>query len=64
MLIAVIKDIKKDSLDTSRHSPAINKLDLAKVKESKAFYQQLQEKVFFYFQYIISVGKGGEILNF
>ena len=55
MLFAVIKDIKKDGLDKSRHYPAINELDLAKVKESKAFNQQdakqLQEKVFFDLQY-------------
>ena len=51
MLYAVVKDLKKEGLDTSRHYPAINEIDLEKVKKSKAFNQenqkQLQEKVFF-----------------
>ena len=55
MLFAVIKDLKREGLDQSKHYPAIQENDLAKIKDNKAFDitdpKQLQEKFFFDIQY-------------
>ena len=55
MLYAVIKDLKKEGLDTSKHYPAISEIDLQKVKDKNSFNlndpSELQQKVFFDLQY-------------
>ena len=55
MLYAVLKDLKNEGLDKTKHYPAIREIDLDKIKEPGSFNlndpKELQEKVFFDLQY-------------